>query len=128
MCLRPRLGCRACGSGRAATRKIGLGCRLANARQQQLASFGVSAGGHLATMVALRDDPAGPHGRVNVAINLDGQHDMTMPYMMNHALMTPVMGHAGPWSDAELHPTSPRWPSRAPMSRSSRCTGRGTTT
>jgi hypothetical protein len=30
-------------------------------------------------MLALRDDPTSPHGRVNVAVNLDGEHDMTMP-------------------------------------------------
>jgi acetyl esterase/lipase len=45
----------------------------------RIASLRVSAGGHLATMVALRDDPAGPHGRVRVAVDLDGEHDMTMP-------------------------------------------------
>jgi len=72
----------------------------------RIASLGVSAGGHLATMVALRDDPAGSQGRVNVAINLDGQHDMTMPHMMNDALLTPVLGHVGPWSDAELRDIS----------------------
>lgn len=72
----------------------------------RIASLDVSAGGHLATMVALRDDPAGPQGRVNVAINLDGQHDMTMPHMMNDELLTPVLGHAGPWSDVELRDIS----------------------
>jgi len=72
----------------------------------RIGSLGVSAGGHLATMVALRDDPAGPQGRVNVAINLDGQHDMTMPQMMNDELLTPIMGHAAPWSDAELRDIS----------------------
>jgi acetyl esterase/lipase len=72
----------------------------------RIASLGVSAGGHLATMVALRDDPAGPQGRVTVAINLDGQHDMTMAQMLNDELMTPVMGHAAPWSDAELRDIS----------------------
>ena len=56
----------------------------ANAREfridpDRIASLGMSAGGHLATMVALRDDPASPDGRVNTAINLDGEHDMTMP-------------------------------------------------
>src|SRR5688572_14116446 len=45
----------------------------------RIASLGMSAGGHLATMVALRDDAASPDGRVKVAINLDGEHDMTMP-------------------------------------------------
>lgn len=74
----------------------------------RIASLGVSAGGHLATMVALRDDPAGPQGRVNVAINLDGQHDMTgaLPMSQYDELMTAVMGHAGPWSDAELRDIS----------------------
>jgi acetyl esterase/lipase len=74
----------------------------------RIASLGVSAGGHLATMVALRDDPAGPPGRVNVAINLDGQHDMTgaLPMARFDELMTTVLGHARPWSDAELRDIS----------------------
>jgi acetyl esterase/lipase len=70
----------------------------------------MSAGGHLATMVALRDDPAGPDGRVTTAINLDGEHDMTMPPAQVMAdfenILTKVMGHASPWSDAELRDIS----------------------
>jgi acetyl esterase/lipase len=76
----------------------------------RVASLGTSAGGHLATMVALRDDPAGPTGRVNMAINLDGEHDMTMPPERVMAdfdvILMNVMGHAGPWSDAELRDIS----------------------
>jgi acetyl esterase/lipase len=76
----------------------------------RIASLGMSAGGHLATMVALRDDPAGPHGRVKVAINLDGEHDMTMPpdqVMVDFGeILTTVMGHPAPWSDAELRDIS----------------------
>ena len=76
----------------------------------RIASLGMSAGGHLATMVALRDDPAGPAGRVNVAINLDGEHDMTMPpeHVMADFddILTKVMGHGAPWSDAELRDIS----------------------
>jgi acetyl esterase/lipase len=76
----------------------------------RIASLGMSAGGHLATMVALRDDPASPHGRVNVAVNLDGEHDMTMPPRQVMAdfddILTAVMGHAAPWSDAELRDIS----------------------
>ena len=76
----------------------------------RIASLGMSAGGHLATMVALRDDPAGPEGRVNVAVNLDGEHDMTMPPDSVMAdfqdIMTKVMGHGAPWSDAELRDIS----------------------
>jgi acetyl esterase/lipase len=87
----------------------------ANARQfridpTRIASLGMSAGGHLATMVALRDDPAGPDGRVNIAINLDGEHDMTMPPEQVMAdfesILTNVMGHAAPWSDTELRDIS----------------------
>jgi len=87
----------------------------ANARQfridpTRIASLGMSAGGHLATMVALRDDPASPDGRVNTAINLDGEHDMTMPPEQVMAdfedILTAVMGHASPWSDAALRDIS----------------------
>lgn len=85
----------------------------ANARRfridpTRIASLGVSAGGHLATMVALRDDPAGPDGRVRVAINIDGQSDLTLPHPQDFdALLTNLMGHPGPWSDAELRDISP---------------------
>ena len=76
----------------------------------RIASLGMSAGGHLATMVALRDDPASPDGRVNTAINLDGEHDMTMPPEQVMAdfdnILTAVMGHPAPWSDAELRDIS----------------------
>jgi len=76
----------------------------------RIASLGMSAGGHLATMVALRDDPAGPDGRVTTAINLDGEHDMTMPpeqVMADFdAILTAVMGHGAPWSAAELRDIS----------------------
>lgn len=76
----------------------------------RIASLGMSAGGHLATMVALRDDPAGPRGRVHTAINLDGEHDMTMPpeQVMDDFddILTKVMGHPAPWSDAELRDIS----------------------
>ena len=87
----------------------------ANARRfgidpSRVASLGMSAGGHLATMVALRDDPAGPDGRVSTAINLDGEHDMTMPPGQVMAdfenILTTVMGHPAPWSDAELRDIS----------------------
>lgn len=87
----------------------------ANARRfridpARIASLGMSAGGHLATMVALRDDPAGPEGRVHVAINLDGEHDMTMPPAAVMAdfesILTKVLGHAPPWSAAELRDIS----------------------
>ena len=82
-----------------------------NARQlrldpRRIATLGMSAGGHLATMAALRDDPASAAGRVNVAINLDGEHDMTMPPedVMDDFddIMTKVMGHPAPWSADEL--------------------------
>ena len=76
----------------------------------RIASLGMSAGGHLATMVALRDDPTSPDGRVNIAINLDGEHDMTMPpdQVMDdfEDILTAVMGHPAPWSDAELRDIS----------------------
>ena len=76
----------------------------------RVASLGMSAGGHLATMVALRGDPAGPAGRVNTAINLDGEQDMTMPPERVMAdfenILTNVMGHAAPWSYAELRDIS----------------------
>ena len=76
----------------------------------RIASLGMSAGGHLATMVALRDDSTGPGGRVSTAINLDGEHDMTMPPDQVMAdfddILTAVMGHPAPWSEAELRDIS----------------------
>jgi acetyl esterase/lipase len=76
----------------------------------RIASLGMSAGGHLATMVALRDDPASPAGRVNTAVNLAGEHDMTMPpeQVMDdfEDILTDVLGHAAPWTDAELRDIS----------------------
>jgi acetyl esterase/lipase len=76
----------------------------------RVASLGMSAGGHLATMVALRDDPVSPDGRVTTAINLDGEHDMTLPPAQVMAdfdsIMTSVMGHAAPWSQSELRDIS----------------------
>ena len=87
----------------------------ANARRYRvdparIATLGLSAGGHLATMAALRDDPLGPEGRVAVAVNLNGEHDMTMPpgQVMDEfaSIMTKVLGHPAPWSDAELRDIS----------------------
>ena len=76
----------------------------------RVASLGMSAGGHLATMLALRDDPTGPDGRVRVAVNLAGEHDMTMPPERVMAdfdeILTTVMGHPAPWTDAELRDIS----------------------
>ena len=76
----------------------------------RIASLGMSAGGHLATMLALRDDPAGPDGRVTVAVNLDGEHDMTMPpeQVMDdfESILSTVMGHPAPWTEAELRDIS----------------------
>jgi acetyl esterase/lipase len=70
----------------------------------------MSAGGHLATMVALRDDSASTDGRVNTAVNLAGEHDMTMPPELVMAdfedILTDVFGHVAPWSDAELRDIS----------------------
>lgn len=82
----------------------------------RVASLGMSAGGHLATMVALRDDPAGPQGRVRVAVNLDGVHDMTMPPDQVMAdfdeFLTSVMGHPAPWSGADGEGPGPVRPCR----------------
>lgn len=76
----------------------------------RVASLGMSAAGHLATMLALRGDPTSPDGRVRTAINLDGEHDMTMPPDEVMAdfddILTSVMGHGAPWSDAELRDIS----------------------
>jgi acetyl esterase/lipase len=76
----------------------------------RIASLGLSAGGHLATMVALRDDPTSPDGRVTTAINLDGEHDMTLPpeQVMDDfdVILTKVLGHPSPWTAAELRDIS----------------------
>ena len=72
----------------------------------RIAALGFSAGGHLATMVALRPDPRGPEGRVDVAVNLNGEHDLTMPpdKVMSdfENIVSAVLGHPAPWSLAEL--------------------------
>ena len=72
----------------------------------RIASLGFSAGGHLATMVALRPDPRGEDGRVDVAVNLNGEHDLTMPpdLVMSdfEGIVAGVLGHPAPWSRAEL--------------------------
>jgi len=72
----------------------------------RIASLGFSAGGHLATMVALRPDPHGRDGRVDVAVNLNGEHDLTMPpdQVMSdfENIGGGVLGHPAPWSRAEL--------------------------
>jgi fermentation-respiration switch protein FrsA (DUF1100 family) len=47
---------------------------------------------------------------VTVAVNLDGEHDMTMPpeQVMDdfESILTTVMGHPAPWSEAELRDIS----------------------
>lgn len=74
---------------------------------ERIASLGMSAGGHLATMLALRGEGA---DRVKVAVNLDGEHDMTMPpeeVMADFvAILASVFGHPGPWSEGELRDIS----------------------
>lgn len=76
----------------------------------RIATLGLSAGGHLATMAALRDDPAGEAGRVRAAVNLAGEHDLTMApseVMDDFAsIVTDVMGHGPPWTPAELRDIS----------------------
>jgi acetyl esterase/lipase len=93
-----------------AVRHLRANARALRIDSARVAALGMSAGGHLATMVALRDDPAGPHGRVRVAVNLDGEHDMTMPperVMADfESILTTVMGHGPPWSEAELRDIS----------------------
>jgi acetyl esterase/lipase len=73
---------------------------------ERVATLGMSAGGHLATMAALRDDGAGSGGRVQVAVNLAGEHDLAMPPREVMAdfddILTAVMGHGPPWSRAQL--------------------------
>jgi acetyl esterase/lipase len=73
---------------------------------ERMATLGMSAGGHLATMAALRDDTAGPGARVRTAVNLAGEHDLTMPpgQVMDdfEDIMTAVLGHGPPWSRMEL--------------------------
>lgn len=70
-----------------------------------IASMGVSAGGHLATMLGLRDDPQGPAGRVRFVVDLDGEQDMKLgdACMSDYtSIMTKVLGHGPPFTDAEL--------------------------
>ena len=73
---------------------------------ERMASLGISAGGNLATMLALRPDPKTQAPAVRFACNLDGEHNMMLPpdQVMTDfdAIMTKAMGHPAPWSDAEL--------------------------
>lgn len=77
---------------------------------ERIASLGMSAGGHLATMIALRDSSGSAGARVKAAVNLDGEHDLTMQPEAVMAdfdnIMTRVLGHAAPWSVAELRDIS----------------------
>lgn len=45
-----------------------------------------------------------PGRRVRVAVNLNGQHDLTLPVAQD--FLTNVMGHPAPWSEAELRDIS----------------------
>lgn len=73
---------------------------------ERMATLGMSAGGHLATMAALRDDTVRSGARVRAAVNLAGEHDLTMPpdQVMDdfEDIMTAVLGHRPPWSQREL--------------------------
>ena len=79
----------------------------------RIASMGVSAGGHLATMICLRDDPQGPTGRTMFAVDCDGEVDMTKPgdQVMTQfdTILTFAMGHPKPWTQAELQDISPTY-------------------
>ena len=72
----------------------------------RIAALGFSAGGHLATMAALRPEAHGADSRVDVAVNLDGEHDLTMPADQVMAdfedIVAQVLGHPSPFSYAEL--------------------------
>lgn len=82
----------------------------------KIASIGVSAGANLATMLALRDSK----NRVKVAVDLDGEMDMTLPgdqCMANYDdIMTKVLGHASPWHYSELADISPIYFARPDVS------------
>jgi acetyl esterase/lipase len=77
----------------------------------RIAALGVSAGAHLATMLELRDDPDDPRrsGRPALAVDIDGEHDMFLgdrSQTQFTEIMTKVVGHGPPWSDAELRDLS----------------------
>lgn len=89
----------------------------------RMASMGVSAGGHLATMLAVRPDRVCYNApTIGVAVDLDGEQDMTKPgnqVMSNFydttdasgkvvpGIMTLAIGHPAPWTQAELENISP---------------------
>jgi len=82
-------------------------------RADRVGAFGVSAGAHLATMLALRDDRRAPSGqeRVTCTFEADGEHDMvSLPpeKVMDNAvdILTCAFGHGAPWSKAELEDIS----------------------
>lgn len=68
-----------------------------------IAAIGVSAGGHLATALCLRDEPGG--GRAAIGVDLDGEQNVALgdKCMFDYTnIMSHVLGHAPPFSAAEL--------------------------
>ena len=94
-----------------ALRFVRANAKIWSLNPDRVASIGVSAGGHLATMICLRDDPQGPIGRTTIAVDVSGEMDMTKPGDQVMAsfddIMTKVLGHPKPWADAELKDISP---------------------
>src|SRR5581483_1831747 len=75
---------------------------------ERMASLGISAGGHLATMLSLRRDDRDPINwlppSVQVAVDLDGEQDMTLPGDKCMSDFDGIMSHVSgitstAWSD-----------------------------
>lgn len=79
-----------------------------NIDPSRIASFGVSAGGHLAAMLALR----GPGPRVRAAVDSDGEGDLTVygaePIMADEdSILSDVLGAPPPFAPSALADLSP---------------------
>lgn len=67
--------------------------------------MGGSAGGCLATHLGLEDDPVSPLGRARYVVDISGEQDLRLldQCMSDDDRITSLLlGHAGPWSEAEL--------------------------
>ncbi|HZV00408.1 MAG TPA: alpha/beta hydrolase fold domain-containing protein [Planctomycetota bacterium] len=76
----------------------------------RIGTFGISAGGHLATMLALRDDPLAPGIRSATAVNASGDADLTIDRSIadQERVLAAVLGDA-PSAEARRDISTVTW-------------------